>query len=124
MIKGIGIDIVEIDRITSSILKWGDKFLKKIFNDHEISLCYKKKNTFQCLAARFAAKEAFIKALSDSGAEGRMPGLKDITVMNYASGKPFIFSPKDLTECYVINLTISHERHYTVAMVILESKEI
>lgn len=123
MIKGIGIDIVEIDRIKRSVQEWGDKFLKKTFHDNEISYCYKKKNVFQCLAARFAAKEAFIKALSDSEADGKMPGLADITVMNYPSGKPYISVAEDFTERYVINLAISHERHYAVAMVILESKE-
>ena len=73
MIKGIGIDIVEIDRIRDAVQRWRDKFLEKIFNDSEISYCYKRKSVFQCLAARFAAKEAFIKALSDSEAgEGHL----------------------------------------------------
>jgi|SRR5208283_188960 len=121
MIKGIGIDIVEIKRIRDAVQKWEDKFLRKIFNDNEISYCYKRKNTFQCLAARFAVKEAFIKALSDLEYDGKMPGLIDIVILNHESGKPYISVREDLMERYVINLTLSHERHYAVAMVILES---
>jgi holo-[acyl-carrier protein] synthase len=123
MIKGLGIDIVEIDRIRDAVQKWRHKFLKKIFSDSEVSHCYEKKNVFQCLAARFAAKEAFIKALSDSEAGWEMPNLKDIVILNHPSGKPYITVWGDLPEQYVISLTISHERHYAVAMVILESNE-
>ena len=121
MIKGIGIDIVEIDRLKDAIQKWGEKFLRKIFSDIEVAYCYKKKNNFECLAARFAVKEAFIKALSDLEYEGKMPRLIDIVIMNHESGKPYISVREDLLERYVINVTLSHERHYAVAMVILES---
>jgi len=120
MIKGIGIDIVEIDRIRHPVQKWGQKFLQKIFNDSEISYCYKRKNFFQCLAARFAAKEAFIKALSDSESWGRAPKLKDIVILNHPSGKPYITVCGALPDQYVISLTLSHERHYAIAMVMLE----
>ncbi len=121
MIKGIGIDIVEIDRIRDAVQRWGHKFLEKIFNDSEISYCYKRKNVFQSLASRFAAKEAFIKAFSDSDGRGKAPNLKDIVILNHPSGKPHITFTGDLPEQYVISLTLSHERHYAVAMVILES---
>jgi holo-[acyl-carrier-protein] synthase len=121
MIKGIGIDIVEINRIGDAVQRWRHKFLEKIFNDSEISYCYQRKSVFQCLAARFAAKEAFIKALSASEAWGRAPNLKDIVILNHPSGKPYISVRGDLPEQYVISLTLSHERHYAVAMVILES---
>jgi len=121
MIKGIGIDIVEIHRIRDAVQKWRNKFLEKVFNDGEVSYCYKRINVFQCLACRFAAKEAFIKALSDSEMQGRLPNLKDIIILNYPSGKPYITVHGDLPEPYVISLTLSHERHYAVAMVILES---
>ena len=121
MIKGIGIDIVEIDRIRDAVQRWRYKFLKKIFNDSEISYCYKRKSVFQCLAGRFAAKEAFIKALSDSEDWARVPNLKDIVILNHPSGKPYISVCGDLPVQYVISLTLSHERHYAVAMVMLES---
>ncbi len=123
MIKGIGIDIVEIDRIRYAVQRWRHKFLEKIFNESEISYCYKRKNVFQCLAGRFAAKEAFIKALSDSEAMDRVPSLKDIEILNHPSGKPYITVSGDLLEQCVISLTLSHERHYAVAMVVLESEK-
>ena len=122
MIKGIGIDIVETDRIRDAIQKWGEKFLRKIFSDIEIAYCDKKKNNFECLAARFAVKEAFIKALSDLEYDGKLPRLIDIVTTNHASGKPYISVRKDLMERYVINVTLSHERHYAVAMVTLECR--
>ena len=123
MIYGIGIDIVETGRMEESVRKWGDRFLKRIFHDDEIACCRKRKNIFQCLAARFAAKEAFIKALSGGGADLSLPGLKDIAVTNQPSGKPRIRIPQDLAERYVVNLSISHERHYAVAVVFLETQE-
>ena len=123
MIYGIGVDIVEVDRIKKAVQKWGERFLKKIFSDFELSYCGRKKNMYQCLAARFAAKEAFIKALSGFETVGTLPGLADISVVNHPSGKPSISAGKDLSERYVINLTLSHERHYAVAAVILETKE-
>lgn len=64
MIVGIGTDIVEISRIKNAVAKWGERFLRKIFTENEISYCYKKKDPFPHLAVRFAAKEAVIKALS------------------------------------------------------------
>lgn len=123
MIKGLGIDIVETERMKSSILKWGDRFLNKLFHDREIAYCGKRKNMYQCFAARFAAKEAFIKALSGYGAGGKMPALKDIVIMKHPSGKPYIHPGEDLAGRYVINLAISHERHYAVAVVLLETLE-
>lgn len=123
MIHGIGVDIVEIERMRNAVQKWGEEFLRKIFNDAEISYCGRRKNMFQCLAVRFAAKEAFIKAISGAGTEGRTPGLTDITVMNHPSGKPYIVVREGFAGRYIISLTLSHERHYAVAMVILETKE-
>jgi holo-[acyl-carrier protein] synthase len=123
MIKGIGVDIVEIDRLRTAVQKWGERFLKKIFNAAEISYCSSKKNMFQCLAARFAAKEAFIKAWSDLGTGGPMPGLTDIVVLNQRSGKPYITIEKNFSPPCFISLTLSHERHYAVAVVLLETPE-
>jgi holo-[acyl-carrier protein] synthase len=76
----------------------------------------------QCLAARFAAKEAFIKAWSGLE-EGIVPGLTDIVILNHPSGKPYISLQKNLPERYFISLTLSHERHYAVAVVLLETTE-
>ena len=123
MIAGIGVDIVETDRIRESVSRWGDRFLKKIFNDDEIDYCCKRKNMFQCLAARFAAKEALIKALSGPQPGAKLPGMKDITVVNHPSGKPSISLSGGRYDRHIINLAISHERHYAVAVVFVETRE-
>lgn len=122
MIYGIGTDIVEISRIRDAVEKWGERFFKKIFTDSELSYCHKKKDPFPHLAVRFAAKEALIKALSNT--EDRV-NVKDIEVLNHPSGKPFIkiLNSKLLTlNPFIIHLTLTHERSYAIATVVLERK--
>lgn len=133
MIVGIGTDIVEIKRVRDAVGKWGERFLKKIFTESEISYCYKKKDPFPHLAVRFAAKEAVIKALSNSAHEAqsaerglKFANLKNIEVLNQPTGKPFINLLGSLKasfhEMLVIHLTLTHERSYAIAMVVLERK--
>jgi len=140
MIYGIGTDIVEIIRIKDAVEKWGERFLKKIFTENEISYCYKKKDPFPHLAVRFAAKEAFIKAISLSvtsqesevsskNTEDRpikISNLKNIEILNHPSGKPFISLSRNLklsfSDDFIIHLTLSHERSYAIATVVLERK--
>jgi holo-[acyl-carrier protein] synthase len=122
MVYGIGIDIVKTDRIKEVIEKWGKRFLERVYTEHEIFYCYKKRSPFSSLAVRFAAKEAFIKAL----ASGFAVSLKDIEVINLDSGKPCIKLnvklDNYLRNIMIINthLSISHEHEYAVACVILE----
>ncbi|MDI6801425.1 MAG: holo-ACP synthase [Thermodesulfovibrionales bacterium] len=133
MILGIGTDIVEISRIKDAVEKWGERFLKKIFTENEISYCYKKKNPFPHLAARFAAKEAFIKALSTSAHKTqsaerglKFANLKNIEVLNQPTGKPFINLLGSLKtsfhDTFIIHITLTHEHNYAVATVVLERK--
>jgi holo-[acyl-carrier protein] synthase len=61
MVKGIGIDIIEVERV-KKLAEKNPRFLERIFTDREISYCVEKRNKYQHLAARFAAKEAFFKA--------------------------------------------------------------
>ena len=70
MVLGIGIDIIEIERIKKSVDNFGDSFLNKIFTQTELDYCLPKPNKYQHFAARFAAKEAIAKALSYSGENG------------------------------------------------------
>lgn len=127
MIYGIGTDIVEIDRIKDAVEKWGGRFLEKIYTGNEVLYCNKKKDPYPHLAARFAAKEAVMKALSIGGSELEddkgigVPGFRDIEVLNHPNGKPFI-APHGLIpgrSCN-IHLSISHERKYAVANVVIE----
>lgn len=133
MIHGIGTDIVEIKRIKDAVQKWGERFLRKIFTGNEISYCYKKKDPYPHLAVRFAAKEAVIKALSNSAhkAQGvervlKFANFKNIEVSNHPTGKPFINLLGGLKasfhDKFIIHLTLTHERSYAIATVVLERK--
>ena len=122
MIYGIGIDIIRTDRIKEVVDKWGQKFLARVFTENEISYCYRKKTPYLSLAVRFAAKEAFVKAIGS-----RIPvSLTDIEVVNSDSGEPLIHLSNRLEYFIKINLikkahlSISHEHEYGVACVILE----
>ena len=120
MICGVGTDIVEISRIREAAEKWGDHFLNKVFNDCEVTYCYSKNDPALHLAARFAAKEACIKALSAVIA-GHI-SMKDIEVRNEPSGRPSIFVSRDGVGLgYItLHLSLSHERHYAIATVVAE----
>jgi holo-[acyl-carrier protein] synthase len=126
MIYGIGIDIIRTDRMKEVVEKWGQKFLKRVFTENEISYCYQKRTPYLSLAVRFAAKEAFIKAIGS-----RIPvSLNDIEVVNSDSGKPFLCLSSRLEDFTRINfikkahLSISHEHEYGVACVILEQDSV
>lgn len=133
MIHGIGTDIVEIKRVRDAVEKWGERFLKKIFTESEISYCYKKKDPSPHLAVRFAAKEAVVKALSNSAHKAqsaerglKFANLKNIEVLNQPTGKPFINLLGSLKasfhDKFIIHLTLTHERSYAIATVVLERK--
>jgi len=122
MIYGIGIDIIRTDRVKEIVDKWGQKFLARVFTENEISYCYQKKTPYMSLAVRFAAKEAFIKAIGS-----RVPvSLTDVEVVNIDSGEPLLHLSNRLEYFIKTNLikkahlSISHEHEYGVACVILE----
>jgi holo-[acyl-carrier protein] synthase len=122
MIYGIGIDIISTERMKEVVDKWGQKFLTRVFTENEISYCYRKRTPYLSLAVRFAAKEAFIKAIGS----GIPVSLNDIEVINSDSGKPLLHLSNRLEYFIKINfikkahLSISHEHEYGVACVILE----
>jgi len=121
-IFGIGTDIVSIDRMKKSLKN--KKFIKRVFNDKEILKCKKIKDFNNCFAKRFAAKEAFSKALGT----GISSGIKfnEIIVLNKKSGKPFInlvgvtkqiLKKKFKGKKTKISLSLSDEKKYAVAFV-------
>lgn len=116
MIKGIGIDIVEIDRI-ENLSKRLPKFIHRILTETEIKKydLLKGKRKAEYLAGRFAAKEAFSKAMGTG--LGKELQFIDIEIVQDPLGKPFIIKP--FTEG--VYLSISHSREYAVAQVIIES---
>ena len=88
IIFGIGTDIVNIKRMEKSLKRYGSKFKKKVFSEYEIKYCEKKKNSSAFYAKRFAAKEAFTKALGTGINKETI--LKNIEVRNDLRGKPYI----------------------------------
>jgi holo-[acyl-carrier protein] synthase len=124
MVVGTGIDIVNIDRIEHLMARWGDLFLDRVFTEKEIVWCQQRTRPPECFAIRFAAKEAFLKAIG----WGLRNGIqwKDVEVENDSMGKPlfsFHRKAKEVLENLRIQkalLTLSHDRPYAVAHVLLE----
>lgn len=117
MIKGIGIDIVEIKRVQKLIGQYKNKFLERTFTKIEIRYCQNKPNPAQHYAGRFAAKEALIKAF------GKPLTLKEIEVKNPANTAPKIKlngSTKKLLKGRNILLSISHDHEYAIAEVLIQ----
>ncbi len=121
-IYGIGTDIVSIERIKKSIKS--KNFLKRIFSEKEILKCKKISNSYNCFAKRFAAKEAFSKALGTGISNGI--NFKEIIILNKKSGKPFIHveggTKKIINKRFKykkpkISLSLSDERKFAVAFV-------
>ena len=126
MIFGIGIDIVNIERIEQVMARWGDLFLGRVFTEKEIFWCQRRARPSECFAVLFAAKEAFLKAIGT----GLRNGIQwtDIEVEHESSGKPhlsFRRKAKELLETNRIqkaSVTLSHDRPCAVAHVILEGR--
>ena len=126
MIIGIGTDIAEVERIKSSLETYGERFRDRVFNPIEIEYCLQKACPFESFAARFAVKEATIKAL---GTIGDSPvSFKDITVQNGPSGMPSVllsgkallfYQKSGATHCHV---SITHTKNVASATVILEKR--
>ena len=119
--KGIGVDILEIERMQHSIDRLGSNFIERIFTPEEIRYCRSKHNAGQHFAARFAAKEAVVKALA-TGWRGDF-AWRDVEVMNDTLGQPHITLYGRLKEKLAgasIFVSLSHSRSHVVAMVIIE----
>ena len=122
MIHGIGVDIVKVERMRKAVERWGERFLRRVFTGEEIAYAYGKAEPWPSLSVRFAAKEAFIKAI---GSEVPL-ALTDVEVVNSGSGRPFLRMrgrAGELLEREAIrsaHLSLSHEREYGVACVVLE----
>lgn len=121
MILGIGVDIIEIDRIKSVIDRFDKRFLNKIYTENEINYCINKANKYQHFAARFAAKEAIYKALSE--AEQKIANWKNIEVFNQNNGLPIVKTYGKLKEYLSddkeIKLSISHSENYVVCFAVI-----
>jgi holo-[acyl-carrier protein] synthase len=125
MIAGLGIDMIEVDRIAEKINKESG-FRELLFSPNEITYCESKTNKFEYYAARFAAKEAFYKALGTGWLEGT--AFNEIEIVHTATGKPeFNFTGAtatviDLLEFSTISISLTHLKATASAVVIIEKK--
>jgi holo-[acyl-carrier protein] synthase len=125
MIVGTGVDIAEVGRIEAAVVRFGQRFLRRVFTPAEIQYCQGKPNTAERLAARFAAKEAGMKAIGT----GLRHGItwQDVEVVRFPGQRPTLkFSGKAAEfaarlDCKRTHLSISHTKEQAIAYVILES---
>lgn len=111
MVTGIGTDIVQNSRFCDR----EERFLKKIFTSYELEVLEQRANKTEYLASRFAAKEAVSKALG-TGFSGLTP--LDIEIREDEKGKPYVLLHKEVED--KLFLSISHEKDYSIAMVVAE----
>jgi holo-[acyl-carrier protein] synthase len=117
----MGVDIVDLDRFTKAVERWGDHFLNRILTPQEIAYCRRKASGIESMAVRFAAKEAFIKCLSEE--EYRSFHWQDVCVENAQNGKPHLLLRGELQQIFSdhqIVVTLSHSRLSAVAVVLIE----
>jgi holo-[acyl-carrier protein] synthase len=125
MIVGTGVDIAEVDRIEAAVKRFGARFLKRVFTPAEVRYCMGKPNAPERLAARFAAKEAGMKAIGTGLRHGitwqdvevlRLPGQRPVMQFH---GKAAEFATR--LGCKRTHLSLSHTKEQAIAYVILES---
>ncbi|MDR3131984.1 MAG: holo-[acyl-carrier-protein] synthase [Rickettsiales bacterium] len=121
MIRGIGTDIVYIPRVLKILQKYGEKFLNKVYTEQEIEISRKynsQEMRVKYFAKRFAAKEAFVKALGSGFSQGIT--MKDIEIYNDIRGKPHLAIGKDsISKDNIIHLSLSDEGDYATAFVVI-----
>ena len=125
MIVGTGIDIAEVPRIAESIKRFGDRFVTRIFTEGEIRYCDSKANRIERYAARFAAKEAAMKALGTGWNHG--VSWRDVEVCRQPGSRPTIVFHRKAAEFAEklgtkhVALSLTHTKDFAMAQVILES---
>jgi holo-[acyl-carrier protein] synthase len=125
VILGVGVDIVEIEKLRLAMVRRGERLRNRAFTSAEIEYCEERANKFQHYSARFAAKEAMFKAIGSGWRDG--VGWQDVEVKNQMNGKPLLLLKGRTLElanllgvknCWV---TLSHTDQFAVAQVILEN---
>ena len=125
MIVGTGVDLAEVPRIKQSIERFGDKFIRRIYTPREIAYVERKANKFERYAARFAAKEAGMKAIGTGWKRGVT--WQDFEVSNLPSGKPTLqfhgvaAQVAESLNVRNVSLSLTHTAELGMAHVILES---
>jgi len=126
VILGSGVDLCEVPRIEAAIARYGSHFLERIFTEREIAYADRKANRFERYAARFAAKEAGMKALGVGWTGGI--AWRDFEVVNLPSGRPTLNFHGRAAEVAAklgvrhVALSLTHTKEQALAMVILEGE--
>ena len=125
MIVGSGVDLEEVGRVRAAIERYGERFLSRIYTPEEISYVEQRRNRFEGYAARFAAKEAGMKALGTGWDQG--VHWVDVEVVNASNGRPSLRLHGRAAEvaaelgCRSIHVSLAHTSGMAIAQVILES---
>lgn len=127
MIRGLGIDLVAVSRIEEAARRHGERFLKRIFTESEVSYCARHPEPARHWAARFAAKEAGMKALGTGWSSGVT--FKSIEVINLGSGQPTLVLHGASAErakamgATATHVTITHDGGFAMACVVLDGPD-
>lgn len=125
MILGTGVDIIEVGRIEASLERFGERFMRRILHEGEMSYCMSHDKPGPFLAARFAAKEAISKAFGTG--IGSQLGWQDMEVRRKDTGEPYVVLHAKGLELLgsrgggKLWLTLSHTQQHAIAMAVLES---
>lgn len=125
MIVGTGIDLAEVQRIREAIERYGTRFLQRIYTERELAYVARKANRFERYAARFAAKEAGMKALGTGWRRG--VGWQDFEVANEPSGRPTLLLHGQAQQIAAaagvirISLSLTHTAENGMAFVVFEA---
>lgn len=116
-----GVDIIEVDRVQEAIENQGKKFLEKVYTKNEIEYCSNSgKMTYQHYAARFAAKEAIFKAISELIPKNEDDILNKIEITNEQDGKPYANIDRlNIDNIESMDLSLSHIKNYAIASFVI-----
>jgi holo-[acyl-carrier protein] synthase len=124
VIKGVGVDLIKVDRLEKAVQRSGERFLERVFCLEELEYCQTKKNPFPHLAVRFAAKEATFKALGTGWGLGL--GWKEILINQNEVGQPQVYLKGKAQEraqkmgIKDILISLSHEGDYALAFAVAQ----
>ncbi len=124
MILGVGIDLIEVQRIRGVVERHGERFYQRVLRPDEIAYCRSHRDPFPFIAGRFAAKEAISKAFG-TGICSRL-GWQDLEVCHRESGQPYVVlhdAAKQLLETLgaeVVHLSLTHTAQHAAAVAVLE----
>jgi holo-[acyl-carrier protein] synthase len=130
VIFGIGIDTIEVERIARAIETYGDQFVKRIYSDDEIAYCKNRPHTAEHFAARFAAKEAYAKAIGTGVRKYFI--WKEVSVARHSYGRPYIVLSERMQEVarritkseIAIQLSLTHTKNVAEAIVTIERSDL